>query len=211
MEFVLTRTMLDGLDVGLDPLGTGLGLAAFILILFPTPESGTKLGLLPGPGATILLGLLPFRAVPFSGLDAGTGTGCSMIVSAEGRKNIPRPIWQSKYLSPCTLPSFLPLSSSSSTPTQSPVAKCGCPMKRTTAMRPSASSTVWPTTSSDIWAHERYRAMIRIPPYFRRSAVSSQFEAFVSTKCCCRVVRRREQNIVASDLWCSCIHNSFSH
>lgn len=142
----LTLSKLDGLDVRV----AGLGLAAFILILFPAAGSCAVLNLLPVPDTT-LLGL-PVRLtgpLPFTGFGGG-GIGCSIISTADGLKNIPRPISQSKYRSPCTLPSFFPLPSSSSTPTQSPGAKCGCPTNRITAIRPSASCTVWPTSSSAI-------------------------------------------------------------
>jgi hypothetical protein len=137
--------MLDGRDV----LPAGLGLAAFMLIRFPAPGSGTELVLRPKAEPPTLLGPVVFftAADPFGGFAAGGG--CSMIeVIAIGRTNIPRPISQSKYLSPLTLPSFLPLSSSSSTPTQSSEANRVCPTNRTVAMRPSLSWTVWPTASS---------------------------------------------------------------
>jgi hypothetical protein len=108
--------MLDGRD----PLAAGLGLAAFMLIRFPTPLSGTMLVLLPSPELTTLFGLAAFLA---GAADFGTAAGCSMIAAtAAALRNIPLPISQSKYLSPLTLPSFLPLRLSSSTPIQSPVA-----------------------------------------------------------------------------------------
>lgn len=134
---------------GRDPRVAGLGLAAFMLIRFPAATSGTLLILRPSPETT-LLGLATFFAAtdPLAGFD--TGAGRSMTVRAVGLRNMPRPISQSKYLSPCTLPSFLPLSSSSSTPTHSPAAKCGCPTNRTVPKRPSTSSTVWPRSSSDM-------------------------------------------------------------
>jgi hypothetical protein len=120
--------MLEGLEFGLDVLVAGLGLAAFMLILVPAPASGTVLSLLPGAGRTALEGLPTLLVVPLLFGACGTGAGCAMTVTAAGLRNIPRPILHSKYLSPCTLPSFFPLSSSSSTPTQSPVEKWGCPM-----------------------------------------------------------------------------------
>src|SRR5450432_2519630 len=115
--------MLEGLDVGLETLGTGLGLAAFMLSRLPAPESVTVLNLFPVVGKTALAGLPTLLAGPLSFLSTGNGAGCAITVSAAGLRNIPLPIWQSKYLSPWTLPSFLPLSSLSSTPTQSPGAK----------------------------------------------------------------------------------------
>lgn len=62
---------------GRDALGAGLGLAAFALILFAAPESGTMLVLLPrfGPMLLGLPGILR-AAEPFGGF-AG-GCGCSM-------------------------------------------------------------------------------------------------------------------------------------
>lgn len=112
----LTRSMLDGRD----PLPAGLGLAAFMLIRLLTPVSGTMLVLRPSPELTTLVGLATF----FAGATAfGAAAGCSMIAAtAAARRNIPLPISQSKYLSPLTLPSFLPLRPSSSTPIQSPAA-----------------------------------------------------------------------------------------
>jgi hypothetical protein len=123
-----TRRMLEGLEVGLDVLVAGLGLAAFMLIRVPAPASGTVLNLLPGPGKIALDGLPTLLAGPLLLGAWGNGVGCVITVTAAGLRNIPFPIRHSKYLSPCTLPSFFPLSSSSSTPTQSPVEKWGCPI-----------------------------------------------------------------------------------
>jgi hypothetical protein len=66
-----TRSMLDGRDV----LPAGLGLAAFILIRFPDPGSGTELILRPRAGPPTLLGLVGFfrAAYPFRGFAAGGG------------------------------------------------------------------------------------------------------------------------------------------
>ena len=86
--------MLDGRD-----LVAGLGLAAFMLILFPAAGSGAVLILRPSPGPTTLPGLAGFLTTPFVGFGAGGGA-CSIIDIAEGRKNIPLPIGQSKYLCP---------------------------------------------------------------------------------------------------------------
>jgi hypothetical protein len=96
-----TLMVLEGRD-----LVTGLGLAAFMLILFPAPGSGTPLCLLTRFGPPTLLGLAGFLFGPlvvFTG-----GGGWAMMVAAAGRRNIPRFISQSKYRSPCTLPSFFP-------------------------------------------------------------------------------------------------------
>jgi hypothetical protein len=116
-DFVGDRSILDGL------LPAGLGLAAFMLIRFPAPGSGTVLILLPRVGPATLLGLLCLFGIgtPFEGLRTDTGAGaCAMIVTAVGLRNIPFPSSQSKDLSPFTLPSFLPSKSSNSTPTHSP-------------------------------------------------------------------------------------------
>lgn len=100
--------------LGLPSLAAGLGLAAFILILFPAAASVT-LPVLLAAGAMTLLGRLvlfnppgPLAAEATDAFLAG-GAGCSNTVTAEGRTNIPRPISHSKYLSPLTLPSFFPL------------------------------------------------------------------------------------------------------
>jgi hypothetical protein len=114
-----------------------------MLILLPAATSGTALILRPIPELVTVLVL----AVFFAGTAAGLGGGCSMMVTAVGRTNIPLPMSHSKYRSPWTLPSFLPLSSSNSTPTQSPAAKWGCPIYRTVAKRPSVSSMTWPIWS----------------------------------------------------------------
>jgi hypothetical protein len=133
-----TLAMLDGRD----GLGAGLGLGAFKLIRLPMEESAMELG---RPAPVTALGREGFR----KGAALGAGAARRM-VTAPGRTNIPRPIAQSKYLSPWTAPSFLPLSSSSSIPTQSPSAKAVCPVKRTTALRPSGSRMVCPTAISDM-------------------------------------------------------------
>lgn len=49
------------------------------------------------------------------------GASSTTLTTPVGRINRPNPGSQSKYRSPCTEPSFLPVASSSSTPTQSPV------------------------------------------------------------------------------------------
>ena len=112
--------MLEGRD-----LVVGLGLTEFTLTLFAAPTSGTELKRRPAPALATLLGLAGFFAstvVDFMGFTGGAGawvTG-STYATADGLTNIPLPGSQSKYLWPCTLPSFLPLSSSSSTPIHSP-------------------------------------------------------------------------------------------
>lgn len=73
-----------------------------------------------------------------------------MIVTAEGRTNMPLPMAHSKYCSPLMLPSFFPEPSPNSTPTQAPGANIVSPTKRTIASRPSARRTVCPTARSDI-------------------------------------------------------------
>lgn len=148
-----TLAMLDGRP----DLGPGLGLGALRLIRFPSPASDT-LETRPPPTPNKLLGrpgLLaaaedaPGLGVVAAGEGAMAGAG-AMMTSVDGRTNMPWPMAQSKYRSPWTLPSFLPLSSSSSTPTQSPAAKCVWPTKRTTPSRPSGSRTVWPGAKSDM-------------------------------------------------------------
>lgn len=118
-----------------------------MLILFPAVGSGTVLILLPTPELTTLVGLPGLFATPFAGLATGGGA-CSITDMAAGRKNIPLPIGQSKYLWPCTLPSFFPVLSPSSTPTHSPAAKCGSPIYLIIPIWPLASSTVWPMARS---------------------------------------------------------------
>lgn len=92
-------------------LGTGLGLGAFKLLLFASATS--PLGAdLTAAGAK-LFGRAGFRA----GFVLGA---CAMMVAIMGLTNMPYPMGQSKYLTPWTLPSFLPVFSSSSTPIHSP-------------------------------------------------------------------------------------------
>ena len=67
-----------------------------------------------------------------------------------GLTNMPYPIGQSKYRSPWTLPSFLPVFSSNSTPIHSPTWKLVWPANRTVALRPSLSFTVCPGLKSGI-------------------------------------------------------------
>ena len=76
-------------------------------------------------------------------------TALTIRCTPAGLKNMPYPCSHSKYLCPLTEPSFLPVASSSSTPTQSPVWKVVVPTKRTVAIRPSFSSILWPTTRED--------------------------------------------------------------
>jgi len=89
---------------GRDPLPAGLGLAAFMLILFPTTGSGAPLALL-NPAPVTLLG----RAAFLTGAGFAAGGASSRIeVMAASLTNIPLPISQSKYRWPLTLPSFFP-------------------------------------------------------------------------------------------------------
>lgn len=121
----------ERLTVSLDTpagLAAGVGLPEFMLCLLFAFGSVTVCLL--EPPATILDGL-PFDIVPFAFpfmRVGGFGVGWSMMRAiADGRRNMPRPARQLKYRCPCTDPSFLPLSSSSSTPIQSPAANCVLP------------------------------------------------------------------------------------
>lgn len=140
---MLTLAILEGRDV----LGPGLGLGAFKLFLLPTAVSRDALAVL-DPEVNMLLGLdvLVFLVTVVAGF--GFGGGWAMTATAVGRTNMPLPMSQSKYRSPWTLPSFLPVPSSSSTPTQTPGAKAVSPTKRTTALRPSARRTTCPAATS---------------------------------------------------------------
>lgn len=140
---MLTLAILEGRDV----LGPGLGLGAFKLFLLPTPVSIDVLAVL-DPEVNMLLGLevLVFLVAVAAGF--GFGGGWAMTATAVGRTNMPLPMAQSKYRSPWTLPSFLPVPSSNSTPTQTPGAKAVSPTKRTTALRPSARRTTCPAATT---------------------------------------------------------------
>ena len=135
------------LTVNLDNLAglaAGVGLPAFIYSLFDVFGSKTLCLFCP----PVMLSGLPFTAAPCAFpfiLGAGFGVGWSMMVATLGLMNIPYPCGQAKYRWPWTSPSFFPVASSSSTPTHSPVAKWVLPAKRTVAVRPSESSTDWPT------------------------------------------------------------------
>lgn len=73
---------------GRDPLGTGLGLGAFRLILLP--RAGSLVALVRAlPDVNMLLGRPPFLAV---GPGAGFGGGWATTVTALGRQNMPRPM-----------------------------------------------------------------------------------------------------------------------
>lgn len=76
---------------GRDPLGPGLGLGAFRLILLVNPES---VAARPVPGLK-LLGRLGLRAAGFAVAGAW-----AMMANVVGRTNMPWPIPQSKYRSP---------------------------------------------------------------------------------------------------------------
>ena len=122
-------------------LAPGVGLLPIALALFPGPSA--RRGLF-NPLTKALLGRL-FAGAP---LAAGLVLGFASSTTSRtplGRRNMPCPCSQSKYRSPLTEPSFFPVASSSSTPTQSPVWKCVVPTKRTVATRPSLSSIFWPT------------------------------------------------------------------
>jgi len=141
---MLTRAILDGLDV----LGPGLGLGALRLILLPSPGSPLAPRAPVVAPVNMLLGRAGFRpGAAAAALDDGRG-GCASTVTVVGRTNMPWPMGHSKYLSPCTLPSFLPVSSSSSTPTQSPAANRVWPTKRMMPFRPSLRRMVCPAASS---------------------------------------------------------------
>lgn len=73
-----------------------------------------------------------------------------VLVRVSGRTNMPRCGGQTKYLWPWTVPSFLPLSSSSSMPIQWPVEKCVVPVNRTIPCLPSEYWTLVPGESSVI-------------------------------------------------------------
>lgn len=124
-------------------LGPDVGLAPSVLPLLPGPS--IRLCLF-SPFATVctLLGLaFPGTPLPVVfGFDFASSRTCR---TPDGLKNIPYPCAHWKYLSPLTEPSFFPVASSSSTPTQSPVWKCVIPTKRTIATRPSLSSIFCPT------------------------------------------------------------------
>lgn len=138
--------MLEGRDV----LGPGLGLGAFKLFLLPTPVSREVLAVLE-PEVNMLLGLevLVFLvAVVTVVAGFGFGGGWATTLTAAGRTNMPLPMSQSKYRSPWTLPSFFPVPSSSSTPTQRPGAKAVSPTKRMMALRPSARRMTCPAARS---------------------------------------------------------------
>jgi len=87
-------------------LDAGVGLAEFMLIRLLIAGSGTLLILLPVPELRTLLGLGPFFAAPL--IPCGAVGLRSVRDIAVGRRNIPCPALQSKYRSPCTLPSFFP-------------------------------------------------------------------------------------------------------
>ena len=127
----------------------GVGLPSLILLLFAVGSS--TLGLLDPPTPITALDGRGFFAAPFpaaGALGAAFGFGASTTESATGRKNMPWLGAQSKYRCPCTAPSFLPSASESSTPTQSPEAKCVDPTYWTVPRRPFCNFTVWPISKS---------------------------------------------------------------
>lgn len=125
-------------------LAPGVGLPAMMLALLPAPF--TLLSLLNPFTAVCTLFGLPLPATPLlvmPGLTFGF-TSSTTCRTPAGLRNMPYPSSHSKYLSPLTEPSFLPVGSSSSTPIQSPVWKDVEPTKRTVATRPSFNSIFWP-------------------------------------------------------------------
>ena len=127
----------------LNPLfPAGVGLLAIALPLLPGPSNRLCLFRPSGPGC-ILLGLaLPGTLLPAAfALGLASSSTCR---TPAGRRNMPCPWAHWKYRSPLTEPSFFPVASSSSTPTQSPVWKDVVPTNRTVATRPSLSSIFCP-------------------------------------------------------------------
>lgn len=79
----------------------------------------------------------PFGRVP-------TGACLTMRTTDSFLMKIPYPGAQVKYLFPCTEPSFFPVSSGNSRPSQCPAAMSSGPEYRTTPCLPSLDSTVCP-------------------------------------------------------------------
>ncbi len=135
----LGRTLRDRRDPGVERCAPG----PIILCLFRAVSADIidGLGLVAAPFVD-LSALFPFASVE----------GCSrVLVSVSGRTNMPRRGGQSKYLWPWTVPSFLPLSSSSSMPIQWPVEKCVVPTNRTIPCLPSVYWILVPGESPAIW------------------------------------------------------------
>lgn len=106
---------LVGDRIPLASLGPGVGLPASTLALLPGPSAAPAL-FNPLTAVCTLLGLL-FPATLGLALGFTSSTTCR---TPAGLRNMPYPCSHSKYRSPLTVPSFFPVGSSSSTPTQSP-------------------------------------------------------------------------------------------
>ena len=88
------RAVVEGLEAG-------VGLAAFILLLFAV--GSITLCLLTPPKELDVLGARGFAIPPFgggTGFLIGFGVGWSIMTATVGRTNMPRPGGQSKYLWP---------------------------------------------------------------------------------------------------------------
>jgi hypothetical protein len=107
------------IDVLFDAGPARLCLAPGPLVLVPGAVTPDGLGLADGGP----IGLPLAGGAGFAGdRAAGGGAGSSITLTTPvGLMKSPCPAGQSKYLSPCTEPSFLPVASSSSTPIHSPV------------------------------------------------------------------------------------------
>lgn len=119
-------------------LGPGVGVpVAFVLCLLKA-VGGWPLGLLATAETPACDGLLVAALAPALEVCLLSRGGCGRTApTAVGRMNMPYPWSHSKYLSPWTAPSFLPVASVNSTPIQSPTAKLVVPMNRTVPCRPS--------------------------------------------------------------------------
>ena len=153
LDVPLLASCFVGLRMPVPSPGPGVGLPEIALALLSGPLPAACFFSPLSPACTPL-GLLPFATTPL----AGPAFGCSMTCRMPlGRRNMPWSCSHSKYRFPLTEPSFLPLASASSTPTQSPVWKWVGPKKRIVAMRSSFNSIVWPTESEEAFMAGTHR------------------------------------------------------
>lgn len=132
-------------------LAAGVGVPCNILARLPGSSFNNVCLLVPFTAAVpcMLLGRALFVGAPLlvAALGLALDVSCNTLATPDARQKMPYPAAHSKYRFPWTEPSFLPLCSSSSTPTHSPVWKDVVPTNRTVPMRVSLSSIFCPGAS----------------------------------------------------------------
>lgn len=140
--------LFTGERIPLATLAAGVGVPCNVLALLPGSSLNSVCLLAPLTAAEpwMLLGRALFvgTPLPVAAFGFAFGASCNTLATPDGRQKMPYPAAHSKYRFPWTEPSFFPLCSSSSTPTQSPVWNDVVPTYRTVPTRVSLSSIFCP-------------------------------------------------------------------